>query len=213
MALTPKLEIKQSQSLLLTPQLRQAISLLQMNNLELNELIEQELQSNPLLERESDHLSSIDDDFQPTINDVNSASPSQDETSISSDISYQDSFDDFGSDTEGYSNYENADWSDYNQSKIKRSDDDAFDYFEQKLAQEKSLYTIIEEQISLHFSNHIDRLLAKILSEQLDAAGYFRGNIDDICHQLKTSSQRLQKILKTLKVAFKTRKEYKESLT
>ena len=199
MALTPKLEIKQSQSLLLTPQLRQAISLLQMNNLELNELIEQELQSNPLLERESDHLSSIDDDFQPTINDVNSASPSQDETPISSDISYQDSFDDFGSDTEGYSNYENADWSDYNQSKIKRSDDDAFDYFEQKLAQEKSLYTIIEEQISLHFPNHIDRILAKILSEQLDAAGYFRGNIDNIRHQLKTSPQRLQKILKTLK--------------
>ena len=52
MALTPKLEIRQSQSLLMTPQLRQAINLLQMSNLELNELLEQELNSNPLLERE-----------------------------------------------------------------------------------------------------------------------------------------------------------------
>ena len=40
MALTPKLEIRQSQSLLMTPQLRQAINLLQMSNLELNELLE-----------------------------------------------------------------------------------------------------------------------------------------------------------------------------
>lgn len=46
MALTPKLEIRQSQSLLMTPQLRQAINLLQMSNLELNELLEQELNSN-----------------------------------------------------------------------------------------------------------------------------------------------------------------------
>ena len=60
MALTPRLEIKQSVTTLLTPQLRQAISLLQMTNLELNEVIEQELQKNPLLEREDEHLSSQD---------------------------------------------------------------------------------------------------------------------------------------------------------
>ena len=48
MAITPKLEIRQSQSLLMTPQLRQAINLLQMSNLELSELVEQELQNNPL---------------------------------------------------------------------------------------------------------------------------------------------------------------------
>ena len=56
MAIEPKLEIKQSQSLLMTPQLRQAINLLQMSNLELNNLIEEELASNPLLEREENRL-------------------------------------------------------------------------------------------------------------------------------------------------------------
>ena len=71
MALTPRLEIKQSTSTLLTPQLRQAISLLQMTNLELNEVIEQELQRNPLLEREDDHLAAQDDNFSPTIDDLN----------------------------------------------------------------------------------------------------------------------------------------------
>ena len=49
MALEPKLEIKQSQSLLMTPQLRQAINLLQMSNLELNTLVENVLASKPFL--------------------------------------------------------------------------------------------------------------------------------------------------------------------
>ena len=52
MALTQKLEIKQSQSLLMTPQLRQAINLSQMSNIELSEVIEQVLEKNSLLERE-----------------------------------------------------------------------------------------------------------------------------------------------------------------
>ena len=39
MALTPKIEIKQSQSLLMTQQLRQAINLLQISNLELFALL------------------------------------------------------------------------------------------------------------------------------------------------------------------------------
>lgn len=200
MALTPRLEIKQSQSLLLTPQLRQAISLLQMNNIELNEIIEQELQNNPLLERENDHLANTEDNSQPSINDINNDKPNPyDEIPITPDIDYQNSFDDFGSDTEGYSNFENTDWVDYNHSKNKRNDEDAFDYFEQKIAQEKSLYTIIDEQINLHFIQTTDRIIAKILSEHLDTAGYFRGDINAISNKLKTPPQRLQKILNVLK--------------
>lgn len=53
MALTPKIEIKQSQSLLMTPQLRQAINLLQMSNLELGELVSKELETNPFLKEKT----------------------------------------------------------------------------------------------------------------------------------------------------------------
>jgi len=52
MVLTPRLDQRQSQSLVMTPQLQQAIKLLQMSNLELAGYIEQELESNPLLERD-----------------------------------------------------------------------------------------------------------------------------------------------------------------
>lgn len=55
MTLGPRLELRQSQSLVMTPQLRQAIKLLQFTNQEVAAFVEEELERNPLLERaESD---------------------------------------------------------------------------------------------------------------------------------------------------------------
>jgi RNA polymerase sigma-54 factor len=51
MALTTKLEFRQSQALVMTPQLMQAIKLLQLSNLDLSAYVEEELERNPLLER------------------------------------------------------------------------------------------------------------------------------------------------------------------
>ncbi|WP_374448369.1 RNA polymerase factor sigma-54 [Stella sp.] len=52
MLLAPRLELRQTQSLVMTPQLQQAIKLLQMSNLELAAFVEDELERNPLLERD-----------------------------------------------------------------------------------------------------------------------------------------------------------------
>src|ERR1700759_4469831 len=54
MALTPKLELRQSQALVMTPQLMQAIKLLQLSNLDLVAYVDGELERNPLLERTSE---------------------------------------------------------------------------------------------------------------------------------------------------------------
>ena len=54
MALTQRLEFRQSQSLVMTPQLMQAIKLLQLSNLDLSAFVEEELERNPLLDRASD---------------------------------------------------------------------------------------------------------------------------------------------------------------
>ena len=48
----PSLQLKFSQQLTMTPQLQQAIKLLQLSNYELAEFVETELERNPLLERE-----------------------------------------------------------------------------------------------------------------------------------------------------------------
>src|SRR5687768_3121258 len=63
MALAAKLQLRQSQSLVMTPQLLQSIKLLQMTHLELERFIDDEIERNPLLAR----IESSDDnvDIQP----------------------------------------------------------------------------------------------------------------------------------------------------
>ncbi len=51
MAIGPRLELRQTQALVMTPQLQQAIRLLQLTNLELSQYVDQELERNPILER------------------------------------------------------------------------------------------------------------------------------------------------------------------
>ena len=52
MALGARLEIRQGQGLVITPQLQQAIKLLQLSSVELDAYLEAELERNPLLQRE-----------------------------------------------------------------------------------------------------------------------------------------------------------------
>jgi len=54
MALSQRLEFRQTQALVMTPQLMQAIKLLQLSSLDLAAYVENELEKNPLLERASD---------------------------------------------------------------------------------------------------------------------------------------------------------------
>jgi len=56
MAISQRLDLRQAQTLTMTPQLQQAIKLLQMSNLELSEFVEAELEKNPLLERDDKEI-------------------------------------------------------------------------------------------------------------------------------------------------------------
>ncbi|MBK7363226.1 MAG: hypothetical protein IPJ01_13125 [Micavibrio sp.] len=56
-----RLDFRQSQQLVMTPQLQQAIKLLQLNNIELAEFIEEEIAQNPLLEKAEADLADSDD--------------------------------------------------------------------------------------------------------------------------------------------------------
>ena len=52
MALSAKLYLRQTQSLVITPQLMQAIRLLQMSGQEVERFIDSEIEQNPLLDRD-----------------------------------------------------------------------------------------------------------------------------------------------------------------
>src|SRR5512142_3198358 len=64
MAVSQRLELRQGQSLVMTPQLQQAIKLLQLSNVELSEFCEAELEKNPLLERD-ESTPSLEADREP----------------------------------------------------------------------------------------------------------------------------------------------------
>ena len=62
MQISQNLKLKQSQSLVMTPQLQQAIKLLQLANLELTDLVEKEIEENPFLENETSNENEIKTD-------------------------------------------------------------------------------------------------------------------------------------------------------
>lgn len=190
MAVTPRLEIKQSQSLLMTPQLRQAINLLQLNNIELNELIETELNSNPLLEREDDTLNSLKTTEQ---NNDNSTQSDIDTETFHDDFDTENAYDDYGSDREGY----DSSWVDRISNKHSAQDDE-YNYLEQKLSSQESAYEIISRQINGEFNSAKERFIASHLMSFLDGAGYFVGDLNKISNDLKTSIEYLQTILQRM---------------
>ena len=74
-----RLEIRQGQGLVITPQLQQAIKLLQLSNLELEAFVESELEKNPLLQRE---------DGEP--GEVNDATPERIEVADRAEMTFED---------------------------------------------------------------------------------------------------------------------------
>jgi len=192
MAVTPRLEIKQTQTLLMTPQLRQAIHLLQLNNLELKELLEQELETNPLLEKEENQIAEDNtsqqtiDDYQPSVSTEENPSENFD-----SENAYDDY--DYGSDREGYE----SSWNDQFSNRKNNTDED-FDYITQKASSNESAYELISKQINSKFTHPKDRITASFLSTFLDKAGYFTGNLPQISSQLKLPTSYLQTILQQL---------------
>src|SRR5574338_285153 len=89
MALGPSLDLRQTQALVLTPQLQQAIRLLQLSNLELETVIAEEMSKNPLLEAASgddEGAPTSEPDAETAVDSLDEpAAPGADELMMSSD--------------------------------------------------------------------------------------------------------------------------------
>jgi len=85
MSLAPRMEFRQTQSLVMTPQLMQAIKLLQLSNLELVAYVEAELERNPLLERAVEGEGGADPEVPPSREDL---LPPPDDTPRAGDVGW-----------------------------------------------------------------------------------------------------------------------------
>ncbi|WP_434053761.1 MAG: RNA polymerase factor sigma-54 [Roseibium sp.] len=218
MAISTKLEMRQSQSLVMTPQLMQAIKLLQMSNLDLVSYVEAELERNPLLEKgdgEGSESAAADapNTAEQTSETANGASEGPEdpnagdwmqndlETGSEAIASRMDT--DLGNvfpDEPGVpaspdpvqlktgDSYKNA-------SSGAASEDYNLEAF---VAEEASLGTSLEEQMNLALSDEADKLIAGHLINSLDENGYLYLDLNDTADQLGVDLERVETVLAVL---------------
>jgi RNA polymerase sigma-54 factor len=198
MALAAKLQLRQSQALVMTPQLMQSIRLLQMTHAELQAFIEDEIERNPLLERAGADEGADDQPERPP--EIESSDdwyesdvvPSAETMAEGFDSSMENVFPDEPGKTDSYGPTLTEQWRSSGSGGGTSGED--FD-LDDIAAAKVTLRDHVREQISLAFSSVGGRLIAGELAEELDEIGYMRGNIDDIAERLGVKKAEVERVL------------------
>ena len=165
MQISQNLKLKQSQSLVMTPQLQQAIKLLQLNNLELSNLINKELEENPFLENESsEELNEVSND---KTEDLTESFSSGESIADEPKNDYENRWD-----TDSFQTYEN-----------KNSNYDSFDpgsVLEQTLSEKISLKSILKSQAQLEFSDDREKKISELLIDYIEPSGWLLQSIEEL---------------------------------
>jgi len=194
MVLSARLQLKQSQSLVITPQLMQAIRLLQMSAPELEDFIDREIEQNPLLSRgeaeDAAGAGQAGDEAAPASAssaeiEIGAAPPS-DPAASETDASREDLFPSEDrnpaplSDLRGGSG--GRDFSDL-------PDEDSY------VASPPTLLSLLEGQIDNTFPQGQDRLIALTLLGEIDEAGYVRASVEAIAVTLQVAPEDVARVL------------------
>ena len=197
MALSQRLQVRQVQSLVMTPQLQQAIKLLQMSNLELSAYVEEQLVENPMLEAresEGDVAGSADDPsaIEPAQPDGDAAEVMAGEAGFgsqleASDTDYSNVWDDGrvgGGEAGGESS--GLIWESRGGGGESGGDGEGWAAYTESPT---SLRDHLEAQIGEEFPDPIMRRVALLIADQLDEAGYFIGDFGELAYLLGVSQQ------------------------
>jgi RNA polymerase sigma-54 factor len=217
MALTTKLVMRQGQSLVMTPQLLQAIKLLQFSNLELAAFVQEELERNPLLERADDlpdphePTGTAQDMSEPAASDFNESAEADWNTesfatdrgaleaSLGTELS--NAFDDDRAPTPAeapqYAEGAGLSANSWSGSPGPSGDGEAAN-LEAYVAAEISLKDHLAEQLVLALADPVDRIIGHALIDGIDEAGYFSENLAEVADRLSAPLARVETILKTV---------------
>jgi RNA polymerase sigma-54 factor len=213
MALAPRLELRQGQSLVMTPQLQQAIKLLQLSNIELAAFVEQELEKNPLLESapedegqggsekdaaaERGEKPAKETEADPTMREIDEAVTSEDRPVSSEDLDVSDDnlYADRtrGDETATPDAAGMQDWSNVGAgaSGFEGPDRD----FESTMSEEINLRDHLQEQLNVATNDPTERLIGSHLIDMVDEAGYFRGDLQDVATRLGATGELVDQVL------------------
>jgi RNA polymerase sigma-54 factor len=187
MALTQRLELRQGQSLVMTPQLQQAIKLLQMSNLELQSFVEAELERNPLLERDERRDASGEEAIAGSLTGEQAAAVAE-----SNDGPAETA----GARAHGPVGASDSSWSSLRSSRGPSLDGDV--EFGATLTREKTLAEHLTEQLVLTVMDAADRLVAQHLIGMVNEAGYLTGEAANVAEMLGTDVEHVERVLAVL---------------
>ncbi|MGM0952068.1 MAG: RNA polymerase factor sigma-54 [Pseudomonadota bacterium] len=191
MVMKASLQLKMGQSLTMTPQLQQAIRLLQLSTLDLQQEIQQALESNPMLETSED-----DDQNEAAENSEQNSEESKDTEQPTAEASAEPASDwdesengpDWASENDIPDNIPDdlpvdTAWDDIYQSApapAAKGDDDNDHDFETRNSPTETLQDHLEWQLNLTPLNERDGAIAHALLDAVDERGYLTSTIEDI---------------------------------
>jgi RNA polymerase sigma-54 factor len=193
MALTQKLQLRQSHALVMTPQLMQAIKLLQLSNLDLVGYVESELERNPLLERTGES----EGEGEPRLPDQEGAAseerPQADWTEGSfaagGDVAVERPDGEVGGPDDGdaveprVNSEPSAGYADWTGAGSSRQQDGEYN-LEAFVSAERTLADHLAEQLVLAIVDPARRLIGQYLIDLVDEAGYLTGDIAHVTDKL-----------------------------
>lgn len=200
MALSARLQQKQSQSLVMTPQLAQSIKLLQYSHLELAEFIQGEVEKNPLLELDlNDSIATretrdaVKDNQEDKISNEMKLDASDNAGDL--DASFENVYDEGIAGAEK-SNFESMLKSNTSSSQNTSSSNVDHTDFIASVGEQVSLAQHLNGQISLAFAEGKDREIATYIAHGLTEDGYFQEDLHDLAMQTSTSLSQVEAVLK-----------------
>ena len=172
------LNIKLGQSLSMTPQLQQAIKLLQLSSTELEQEIQEVLDSNPLLERAEEAQSDSEN-----ITDNSSEAKTEKEST-------EKNLSDSANETIPEEMSIDADWDEiydpeWKTSKNNELSNNASDFIETMYSAEQGLHEHLMWQVDMANLSFQDKEIAKLIIDYLDDDGYLTESLEDIHQSLK----------------------------
>lgn len=205
MALSQRLEFRQTQALVMTPQLMQAIKLLQLSSLDLAAYVDGELERNPLLERASD-----DESPQVREDNENGEQPPEHATDdlIGTELETSRSAMEAGLGTE----LENTFPDDVEKALLTATQhaissafaggphsaqEDGYN-LEAFISGETTLADHLAEQLALAISDPSKRMIGQYLIDMVDEAGYLNGDLESVAEKLGASRTEVEAVLAIL---------------
>jgi RNA polymerase sigma-54 factor len=200
MGLLQRLEMRQGQSLVMTPQLLQAIKLLQLSHIDLATYVETELERNPLLESAPDPADGpiVERDAAPAGEAIDLRSGEIDGSGGDSRVDdvFQDGHGDRSAEPEMRGAGETLAIS---MPAFQATGSGSFDGEEfdptQNLTEDLSLHDHLGRQLDLATSNAVDRFIGRHVIDAVDEAGYLGESVEAIADRVGTDVARVERLL------------------